>query len=87
LTVLQSLEAIVDQNHPTILVEMYKHLTLERRQQLWRFLNSKRYFTYLNDDAYGCDEEIPLTEANLMALPHYDVLAVHQDFSVSQQFS
>jgi FkbM family methyltransferase len=83
LTVLQSLEEIIDQNHPTIHVEMYRHLTLERRQQLWRFLNEKGYKTYLNDDSYGCDESMPLNEDNLMVVPHYDVLAVHVSHSLS----
>ncbi|MCY2975747.1 MAG: FkbM family methyltransferase [Planctomycetota bacterium] len=83
LTVLQSLEEIIDQNRPTIHVEMYRHLTLERRQQLWRFLNEKGYKTFLNDDSYGCNESNPLIEENLMAVPHYDVLAVHTSHSLA----
>lgn len=83
LTVLQSLEEIIDQNHPTIHVEMYRHLNLERRQQLWRFLNEKDYKTYLNDDSYGCDATTHLTENNLMSVPHYDVLAIHKSYSMS----
>jgi len=76
LTVLQSLEEIIDRNNPTIHVEMYRHLTLDRRVQLWDFLNKKGYKLFLNDDSYGCDETVILNKSNLMSVPHYDVLAV-----------
>jgi len=78
LTVLQSLEEIIDQNHPTIYAEMYRHLDLERRRQLWRFLDERAYKMFLNDDVYGCTEAIPLLESNLMSVSHYDVLAIHR---------
>jgi len=78
LTVLQSFEEIIDQNHPTIYAEMYRHLDLERRRQLWHFLNERAYKMFLNDAVYGCTESVPLEESNLMSVSHYDVLAIHR---------
>ncbi len=76
LEVLRSIEAIIRQQRPYLHVEMYQHLTIERRQELWRYLNQLGYDIYHSQGGYGVEPGVSIAEGDVMNWYHYDVIAL-----------
>ncbi len=76
LEVLRSIEAIVKQQKPFLHVEVYQHLPIERRQELWRYLNDLGYDSYLTEGGYGVEPGVLVQEGDVMKWPHYDVMGL-----------
>lgn len=76
LQVLQSIEAIVRQQRPYMLVEVFQFLSLERRQTLWRFLDQLGYDIHHTVGHYGVEPGVHIAETDVMNWRHYDVVAL-----------
>ncbi len=76
LEVLRSVEAIVRQQKPYLHVEMYQHLPIERRQELWRYMSQLGYDIYHTEGGYGVEPGVMIQEGDVMKWAHFDVIAL-----------
>lgn len=76
LEVLRSVEPIIRQQQPYLHVEMYQHLSVERRKELWRYVSELGYDIFHTDGGYGVEPGIEIVENDVMNWPHYDVVAL-----------
>ncbi len=74
--VVRSLRDMLEVRHPTLHVEMYRHLNQIRREALWSELVELGYDVFHTSGAYGCSPGQRLERGDLCKWPHYDVLAI-----------
>jgi FkbM family methyltransferase len=83
LAVLQSIEPILKKQQPYLHVEMYRHLTAERRRELWGYLNGLGYDLHLTAEGHGVEPLQPIGEGDVMRWEHYDMMVIPR--SLQQQ--
>ncbi len=79
LSVLQSMEAILRRQQPTLHLEMHRHAEGPQRQEFLEFLSDLGYEMRRTHGPYDLEAGESITARNSMAWPHYDFLAVHPD--------
>jgi FkbM family methyltransferase len=76
LSVLKSMEPLIQKQRPTLHLEMYRHLDQPSRLELYRFLKDYGYEPHRTDDGYGVTPIQTLTDGDLMRWEHFDFIAI-----------
>ena len=72
LAVLRSIDALIDRERPFIRAEVYKLTSREQRQELFAFLDAKRYEIRRIESEVNLRGE-RLDGADVMRWPHFDI--------------
>jgi FkbM family methyltransferase len=76
LSVLQSIEAIIRQQRPTIHAEMFKQLTIEQRQAFFDFFDRLGYECHMTERGHGVEPKIRFDKSDVMRWEHFDFIAI-----------
>lgn len=76
LAVLQSIEAIIRQQRPTIHAEMFKQLTIDQRKAFYQFFDRLGYECHKTERGYGVEPKVRFDNSDVMRWEHYDFIAI-----------
>ncbi len=76
LEVLRSMEDTLVRQKPFLHVEFYRHLSLERRQTLWGYLNRLGYDLFTTEGAYGVEPKDRIAENDVARWDHFDTIGI-----------
>jgi FkbM family methyltransferase len=85
LAVLQSIEAIIRQQRPTIHAEMFKHLSIQQRQAFYQYFEHLGYECHKTDDGYGVEPKTRFDKSQVMQWEHFDFIAIPKKSSRPSQ--
>lgn len=75
--ILKTLPNILEQFHPTLLVECYKRLDREERKELYQIITEQGYRLYKIDEFEASTQYVLLDEESMNNERHFEMLAVH----------
>ncbi len=77
--ILKTIPKIIKHYTPHILVECYKHLTLNERLDLLNTIEQHGYELYRLEDFTTLNNLVKLNKSNMTEKKHFEMLAVHRD--------
>jgi len=76
--ILKSLPTILEQFKPNLMIECYKRLNLEERNELYDIVDGYGYQLYLLDDFEEFNTLVKIDKSNMTDQKHFEMLAIHK---------
>jgi FkbM family methyltransferase len=82
--ILKTIPDILETYKPNLMIECYKKLSLEEREELYDLVDHYGYQLYLLENFECFDTLKPIQKNNMMDQKHFDMLAIHKTKKISE---